>query len=63
MQVLVKFHHLRELNYCASGIRAFGRRYEIDIRRFQTGVPSSEIRATGNPFAIKAAELAEGESR
>lgn len=58
---LVTFDHLRRLKYCRSSIVAWGKEYGVDIRRFRAGVPSEEVRATGHPFAIRAADLAESE--
>lgn len=57
--IVVTFEHLRALNYCSSSLRNWSKEHNIPLRRFKDGVPVDEIRATGCPFAIKAAEYAE----
>lgn len=56
---LVTFRHLRQLKYCAPGIRRWCERNGFDIHRFREGVPSDELRATGCSLALRAAALAE----
>lgn len=58
--VMVTLQDLRDLHYCAPGIKHFCRTYGIDIRDFcKGGVPASVMRATGYHFAVRAAEYAE----
>lgn len=59
---LVTIAHLRRLGYCAAGLREWCKCHGYSLRQFSEGVPSEEIRRTGDGFAIKAADLAERES-
>lgn len=61
---VVTFEHLRRLEYCKPRILQWCRDHQIPARRFKrdVGVPVSEVKATGCPFAIAAAELAEQEA-
>ncbi len=59
---MVTFRHLRQLGYCAGGIKRWCAEHGFDARRFRDGVPASELRATGSAFAIKAADHAEGKT-
>lgn len=58
---LVTMSHIRELGYCASGLRRWCAQHDIDIREFSSGIPSERLKAMGDGFALKAAELAERE--
>lgn len=59
---VVTFKTLRSLKYCAASVKRWCDQHEIDIRRFRDGVPVSEIRATGCPMALAAADKAEQEA-
>lgn len=62
-EVVVTFKHLRELNFCAPGIKRWCIKNGLEFKRFRSGVPASELRATGCSFAIKAADLAEAKGK
>jgi protein tyrosine phosphatase (PTP) superfamily phosphohydrolase (DUF442 family) len=52
---------LRELRYCASGARAWCRRYGFDFRQLVTeGLDADAVAATGDALGIAAAERARG---
>lgn len=58
---LVTITHLRALGYCAAGLREWCKQHGYSLRQFSTGVPSDDLRRTGDGFAIRAAEFAERE--
>lgn len=61
MDVIVKMDHLRQLHYCARGVRAFYARYKLDYAAFlQHGTPSSVLlNAAGeDAMVIAAVEVA-----
>lgn len=58
----VYLRHLRALNYCARGSRAFFKRHGWDWHQFlRDGLEAEAFRKTGDAMAIKAAQLAEAE--
>lgn len=59
---LVTLKHIRELEYCVPRLREWCHDHGIDIREFKNGVDSGRLRATGDHFAIVAADLAEHET-
>lgn len=55
--------HLRALDYCARGSRAFFKRHGFDWSDFlRNGIEPDKFYKTGDSMAIKAARLAESES-
>lgn len=61
--VIVRMEHLRELRYCARGVRAFFQRYELDYSKFLSdGIDSASLlTATNNDaMAVAAVEVAHG---
>lgn len=64
MTVRVELRHLRALRYCARGSRQFFERHGWDWHRFlQDGLEAEAFHKTGDAMAIKAAQIAEEESR
>jgi hypothetical protein len=60
---LVTLAHVRALNYCSRGLRAFFLSKGLDWNTFRTtGLPADVIEATGDDMAIKAAALARQEA-
>lgn len=63
MSPRVHLRHLRALNYCARGSRAFFQKHGFDWSHFlRNGIEPAKFYATGDAMAIKAARLAEGEN-
>ena len=60
---LVTMKHIRELGYCVPRLRDWCREHGFNIREFKMGVDSARLRATGDPLATVAADLAEQESQ
>lgn len=59
----VTLQHVRQLKLCAAGARAWCQRNGIDWATLRdTGIPVSELRATGDAFALRACALAEQEA-
>lgn len=62
--VIVKMEHLRQLKYCAKGIRKFFNRYELDYNDFlKNGIPGKQLLSACNNDAMAKAgvEVARGE--
>lgn len=56
---MVTMRHVRQLNLCVHGARAWCARYGYDFRTFaREGLPARLVEATGDAFAVQAAELA-----
>lgn len=63
MKPRVHMRHLRALDYCARGSRAFFKRHGFDWADFlRNGIEPEKFYKTGDSMAIKAAQLAESES-
>ena len=61
--VRVYLRHLRALDYCARGSRAFFQRHGWDWHQFlQNGLEAEAFRKTGDAMAMKAAQVAEQEA-
>ena len=55
--------HIHELHQCMRGARALAAELGLDYDEFvHRGVPTEQLRATGNAFAIALAEHAEQEA-
>lgn len=64
MTVLVKLRHFRALKYCSGGSRKFFERHGWSWHDFlQNGLDAEAFHKTGDAMAIKAAQIAEEESR
>lgn len=49
--------HLREVNYCARGARAWFARHNLDWSAFlRQGIPVAHLEATGDALALRLAE-------
>jgi hypothetical protein len=59
----VYFRHLRKLKYCTPRIKQWCVDNDIPLKSFREGIDSDELRKTGCGLAIKAADLADAESR
>ena len=62
-RVIVRIEHLRQLRYCASGVRAFFARYGLDYAHFLAeGIEAQELlQKSGNDgMAAAAVEVANG---
>jgi hypothetical protein len=56
---MVRMKHVRGAKLCSGGCRAWFRRHNLDWNVFlKSGIPASVIEATGDPFALRAAERA-----
>lgn len=61
MSVIVRMEHLRELRYCARGVRAFFQQHALDYSSFlQHGIESEYLLAVTNndAMALAAVEVA-----
>jgi hypothetical protein len=61
--VIVRMEHLRELRYCARGVRSFFQRHNLDYTVFLSdGIEAGELlRVTNNDgMAVAAVEVANG---
>lgn len=61
-EALVTFKHLRQLGFCAPGIKRWCQQHNFDARRFREGVPVSELRTFNCDFAQRAADAAEADT-
>jgi hypothetical protein len=63
MSVIVKVHHARKVKQCVIGMRKFFRKHNIDFKKFlEEGIPEEELIALNDAMAMKAVEIARGES-
>lgn len=57
--VMVRMKHIRMAELCADGTRDWWRDNGLDWRDFvRNGIPADKLAATGDPFAIRVAEIA-----
>lgn len=64
LDAIVRLEHCRALGYCARGMREFFARHGLDWQAFrERGLPASEIEATGDGMAQRAAALAREEQQ
>lgn len=62
MNPRVTLAHLRQLRFCMSGVRAWCERMGFSFDTLRTeGLDAGELEATGDAFALKAAEVARAE--
>lgn len=58
-EVMVRVKHLRMANLCVNGTRDWWSANGLDWRDFvKNGIPADRLAATGDPFAIRVAEIA-----
>ncbi len=56
---VVTMRHMRDLKYCAGGVRRFFARHGFDYRQFlKEGIPAEKMEATGDAMAIRVANYA-----
>lgn len=61
-EVTVTMQHLRQLKYCASGVRGFFQEYNLDYADFlHNGIEGSKLlqACNHNDLAVKAVEIAD----
>lgn len=63
MTVRVFFRHMKALQYCARGVRAFYARHGLDYAALlREGTDGAELLATGDAMARRVVEVAEAEA-
>lgn len=56
-ELLITLRDVRAQGWCCSGARAFCAQHNVDWKVLRTtGVPASELEATGDAFALKIVE-------
>lgn len=59
--MIIRMEHVRQAKMCASGARAFFKRYNLDWNKFLTeGLPEEDIIATGDAMGLDVVEIANG---
>jgi hypothetical protein len=59
--IIVTMRHVRHLNYCSAGGRAFFERHNLDWKDFlKRGISASKLVATNDAMALKIVEVASG---
>ena len=57
--VLIRMKHIRAAHMCSSGARSWFGRHGFDWAKFlKNGIEVEKFEATGDPMALKVAELA-----
>lgn len=60
-EVRITMRHMREMRYCASGVRTFFTRHSLDYTAFlKSGIPAEQLAATGDAMASKVVEFVRG---
>lgn len=57
--IKINLRHLRELNYCSTGIKMFCKTHGLDMHKLlHGGFDEDELLRTGDHFALRAVEHA-----
>lgn len=61
-ETVVTMKHMRQAQFCASGVRAFFAKHGLNWTVFlREGIPATRLEATGDAMAKRVVELARGQ--